>query len=174
MLCVSAHPCMPVVATKQAHSFINSLIPMHSVPSLLHVLFVNGYLSPPIEPIHGLLVLYLAVHGKEPLPALDASEVQEVRKELVAIRDKVNILLNAIDGHPKQTVESVSQQGRRVTTATLNSIGSQETVVKSDPSLNKGATEASHTCVWSSMCMCGSGMCTCVVLVCVYSHSLLM
>ncbi len=38
------------------------------------------------------------VHGKVPLPTLDASEVQEVRKELVDIRDKVNTLLNALDG----------------------------------------------------------------------------
>lgn len=42
-----------------------------------------------------------AVHGQEPLPILDASEVQEVRKELIAIRDKVNTLLDAIDGNPK-------------------------------------------------------------------------
>ena len=39
-----------------------------------------------------------SVHGKVPLPTLDASEVQEVRKELVTIRDKVNTLLNALDG----------------------------------------------------------------------------
>ena len=43
------------------------------------------------------------MHGKEPLPTLDASEVQEVRKELVAIRDKVNTLLDAIDATPKST-----------------------------------------------------------------------
>lgn len=41
------------------------------------------------------------MHGKEPLPTLDASEVQEVRKELIAIRDKVNTLLDAIDSVPK-------------------------------------------------------------------------
>lgn len=43
----------------------------------------------------------LTVHGKEPLPLLDASEVQDVRKELIAIRDKVNTLLDAIDGKPR-------------------------------------------------------------------------
>ena len=43
------------------------------------------------------------MHGKEPLPTLDASEVQEVRKELIAIRDKVNTLLDAIDGAPTAT-----------------------------------------------------------------------
>lgn len=35
------------------------------------------------------------------MPILDASEVQQVRGELVAIRDKVNTLLDAIDGAPQ-------------------------------------------------------------------------
>jgi len=69
---------------------------------------------------------------------LDASEVQEVRKELVAIRNKVNILLDAIDGHPKQTSADISQEGRKATTATPNSSSSQETLVKSDTG-KKGA-----------------------------------
>lgn len=43
----------------------------------------------------------IKVHGKEPLPIIDASEVQQVRKELIIIRDKVNAILNAIDGAPK-------------------------------------------------------------------------
>jgi hypothetical protein len=43
---------------------------------------------------------WFAVHGKEPLPTLDASEVQKVKKELITIRDKVNMLLDAIDGKP--------------------------------------------------------------------------
>ena len=51
----------------------------------------------------GCQVNFITVHGKEPLPTLDASEVQEVRKELIAIRDKVNTLLDAIDGAPKAT-----------------------------------------------------------------------
>ena len=46
------------------------------------------------------------VHGKEPLPTLDASEVQQVRKELVLIRDKVNVLLNAIDGAKAESAET--------------------------------------------------------------------
>ncbi|XP_064405620.1 protein TFG-like isoform X1 [Halichondria panicea] len=44
------------------------------------------------------LKIKIYVHGKVPLPTLDASEVQEVRTELVTIRNKVNTLLNALDG----------------------------------------------------------------------------
>lgn len=58
-------------------------------------------------------VLCTPVHGKEPLPSLDVAEVQEVRKELVAIRDKVNTLLDALDGTPRgQGRISVSSVGR--------------------------------------------------------------
>ena len=57
----------------------------------------------------------MVVHGKQPLPTLDASEVQEVRKELVAIRDKVNTLLDALDGTPRgQGRISVSLSGGRM------------------------------------------------------------
>ena len=38
------------------------------------------------------------VNGREPLPTLDAHEVQEVRRELSQIRDKVNIILDSLDG----------------------------------------------------------------------------
>ena len=44
---------------------------------------------------------FYTVHGREPLPTLDASVVQEVRKELCDIRDKVNVLIDAIDHVPK-------------------------------------------------------------------------
>ena len=43
----------------------------------------------------------VSVHGKEPLPILDASEVKEVKKELATIRDKVTALLDALDITPK-------------------------------------------------------------------------
>ena len=39
-----------------------------------------------------------AVHGREPLPTLDSHEVQEVRRELCVIRDKVNTILDSLDG----------------------------------------------------------------------------
>ena len=39
-----------------------------------------------------------SVHGREPLPTLDAHEVQEVRRELSQIRDKVNVILDSLDG----------------------------------------------------------------------------
>lgn len=67
---------------------------------------------------------YAAVHGKEPLPILDASEVQEVRKELIAIRDKVNVLLDAIDGNPKGSgavVEPPPQSSAKVSRAAVES-----------------------------------------------------
>lgn len=35
--------------------------------------------------------------GKEILPLVDASVVRDVRRELTAIRDKVNSLLDALD-----------------------------------------------------------------------------
>ena len=54
---------------------------------------------------------YPPVHGKEPLPTLDASEVQEVRKELCAIRDKVNVLIDAIDRVPKTSSSSSAAPG---------------------------------------------------------------
>lgn len=80
------------------------------------------------------------VHGKEPLPVLDASEVQEVRRELVAIRDKVNILLDAIDGHPKPSSggEVRTQVGRRAASVTSVTSNSQDTVVKTDTNIKKG------------------------------------
>ena len=55
-----------------------------------------------------LFELSLPVHGREPLPTLDSSEVQEVRKELCAIRDKVNVLIDAIDRVPKTSSSSSS------------------------------------------------------------------
>ena len=58
------------------------------------------------------------VHGKQPLPTLDASEVQEVRKELVAIRDKVNTLLDALDGTPRG-------QGRIIVSLSGGRMGSE-------------------------------------------------
>ncbi|KAL5457597.1 hypothetical protein EMCRGX_G034872 [Ephydatia muelleri] len=48
-----------------------------------------------------LLKITVFVHGKEPLPILDASEVKEVKKELATIRDKVTTLLDALDITPK-------------------------------------------------------------------------
>ena len=58
---------------------------------------------------------YPPVHGKEPLPTLDASEVQEVRKELCAIRDKVNALIDAIDRVPKtSSSSSTAPEGEQV------------------------------------------------------------
>ena len=50
----------------------------------------------------GCVVLYNTVHGREPLPTLDSHEVQEVRRELSLIRDKVNILLDSLDGNAGQ------------------------------------------------------------------------
>lgn len=57
--------------------------------------------EPPIQ----LVLLYwcdvcdtcAAVHGREPLPTLDSHEVQEVRRELCQIRDKVNAILDSLD-----------------------------------------------------------------------------
>lgn len=72
-------------------------------------------------------VLIAAVHGLEPLPILDASEVQEVRKELIAIRDKVNTLLDAIDGKPKPDevapAPSTSKMSRVATESTAKPAG---------------------------------------------------
>ena len=68
------------------------------------------------------------------MPTLDASEVQEVRRELVAIRDKVNILLDAIDGHPKGTsaaAEVMSREGRTVSAS--NTSSSQDGTGKPEP-----------------------------------------
>lgn len=51
-----------------------------------------------------LIVIFISlvpVHGKEPLPIIDASEVKEVKKELATIRDKVTALLDALDITPK-------------------------------------------------------------------------
>ncbi len=79
-----------------------------------------------------------SVHGKEPLPVLDASEVQDVRKELVSIRDKVNVLLNAIDGNPKKPVGTEGRDGSRASTGASTSNTSQDTVVKSDTTSKKG------------------------------------
>ena len=86
-----------------------------------------------------------SVHGKEPLPTLDASEVQEVRRELVAIRDKVNVLLNAIHGNPKGTsaeVNVVDYGGKTVTAASSKASNSQHAVAKTEP-VNRGGTETS-------------------------------
>ena len=75
------------------------------------------------------------VHGKEPLPTLDSSEVQEVRKELCAIRDKVNVLIDAIDRVPK-TSSSSTAPGRggasESRTATPQSQPPPQTVVKGE------------------------------------------
>ena len=38
------------------------------------------------------------VHGREPLPTLDSHEVEVVRRELCQIRDKVNAILDSLDG----------------------------------------------------------------------------
>ena len=48
------------------------------------------------------------MHGRQPLPTLDASVVQDVRKELCDIRDKVNVLIDAIDRVPKMAASSSS------------------------------------------------------------------
>ena len=40
---------------------------------------------------------FILVKGKEILPLVDASVVRDVRRELTAIRDKVNSLLDALD-----------------------------------------------------------------------------
>ena len=76
---------------------------------------------------------------------LNASEVQEVRKELVAIRNKVNILLDAIDGHPKQISSNrTSEEDRKVITTTSNSSSSQDTVIKGNTPSKKGVVSC-HT-----------------------------
>ena len=56
------------------------------------------------------------VHGREPLPSLDAHEVQAVKKELAIIRDKVNTLLDALDVQPKGT-ETAPATAAPVTTS---------------------------------------------------------
>lgn len=94
----------------------------------------------------------ITVHGKEPLPTLDASEVQEVRKELVAIRDKVNILLNAIDGNSTgsfMAAEVMSREGRTVASSTSNTGGSQDVAAKAEPAYRKGVSETS-----GALCAC--------------------
>ena len=45
-----------------------------------------------------MCVCVCSVHGREPLPTLDAHEVQDVRRELSQIRDKVNVILDSLDG----------------------------------------------------------------------------
>lgn len=61
-----------------------------------------------------LLKLRVFINGKEPLPTLDASEVQNVKKELAAIRDKVNTLLDALEVPVKrgasESLASLSQR----------------------------------------------------------------
>ena len=59
-----------------------------------------------------------SVHGKEPLPTLDASVVKEVRKELCAIRDKVNVLIDAIDRVPKSSSKASDRDAGRTAVAT--------------------------------------------------------
>ena len=61
------------------------------------------------------------VHGKEPLPTLDASEVQVVKKELATIRDKVNALLDALTISPKDLRRIGNEGGRRGRTPTEGS-----------------------------------------------------
>jgi len=55
-----------------------------------------------------LLKITVFIHGREPLPILDASEVQAVRNELAIIRDKVNTLLDALDLRPKESESHTS------------------------------------------------------------------
>ena len=74
---------------------------------------------------------FLKVHGKEPLPTLDASEVQEMRKELVAIRDKVNTLLDAIDGNPKRAAATLPTEPPPPTSAKVSR--AVETASKNPP-----------------------------------------
>jgi protein TFG len=45
-----------------------------------------------------VLKITVFIHGREPLPTLDAHEVQDVRRELSQIRDKVNVILDSLDG----------------------------------------------------------------------------
>ena len=78
-----------------------------------------------------------AVHGKEPLPIIDASEVQEVRKELVAIREKVNTLLNAIDGAPKPPASTYSNEVAKSESRTRQSA---ETISSKPEGIYKSAT----------------------------------
>ena len=72
-----------------------------------------------------LLKITVFVHGKEPLPIIDASEVKEVKKELATIRDKVTALLDALDITPKgvpmtkatTSVKSAAAEQKDLTTA---------------------------------------------------------
>ena len=48
-----------------------------------------------------MLTFFQPVHGREPLPILDASEVKEVKRELASIRDKVTAILDSLDISPK-------------------------------------------------------------------------
>ena len=42
-------------------------------------------------------VFVCTVHGREPLPTLDAHEVQQVRCELAQIRDRINVIVDSLD-----------------------------------------------------------------------------
>lgn len=73
--------------------------------------------------------------------------MQEVRRELVAIRDKVNILLDAIDGHPKGTAAAAeSREGRTVTAASSNTSSVKDVVAKTEP-VYRTSVETSGVCV---------------------------
>ena len=85
------------------------------------------------------------MHGREPLPTLDASVVQGVRKELCDIRDKVNVLIDAIDRVPKVSTSSLSvsrSSGKGdVRAVTETSSSAQET----QPHPSSVKTEGMHT-----------------------------
>ncbi len=82
-----------------------------------------------------------SVHGKVPLPTLDASEVQEVRTELVTIRNKVNTLLNALDG-------ASSKSGGTTNAIPVSSTPkAPDTIKQSAPSSNMSSV--ARTGVWS-------------------------
>lgn len=75
----------------------------------------QGYLR--LDPSDSMYLFFThTVHGREPLPSLDAYEVQAVKKELAIIRDKVNTLLDALDVRPKGT-ETASAMAAPVTTS---------------------------------------------------------
>ena len=54
-------------------------------------------------------VCVCAVNGRQPLPTLDTHEVKEVQRELAQIRDRVNVILDSLDG--RRADESVGGAG---------------------------------------------------------------
>ncbi|XP_064405621.1 protein TFG-like isoform X2 [Halichondria panicea] len=90
------------------------------------------------------LKIKIYVHGKVPLPTLDASEVQEVRTELVTIRNKVNTLLNALDG-------ASSKSGGTTNAIPVSSTPkAPDTIKQSAPSSNMSSVARTATSQQSS------------------------